>query len=85
MPVERLLVVADSVNGLSVRLPITEWLSIPPTLTVTMLREPLDEWMFLRAHTTIGADGMGIARGQVHDRDGFVAETAQPLLVQRRG
>jgi hypothetical protein len=83
-PAERLMILADSTNGLSVQLPIAEWLSIPPTLSVTLLRPPAAEWMFLRAHTTIGPDGVGIARGQMYDESGYVAETAQPLLVQRR-
>lgn len=80
----RLLVVADSVNGMSARLPISEWLSIPPSLTVTVQRPPAGEWMRFRANTQIGPDGIGIARGQVEDTTGFVAEVAQPLLIEPR-
>jgi hypothetical protein len=83
-PVCRLLVVADSMNGLSIRLPLKEWLSIPPTLNVTVQHPPVSEWMLFHAQTLIGPDGIGIARGQVEDEAGFVAEIAQPLLVQPR-
>ena len=81
---EQLLVVADSVNGMSARLPISQWLSIPPTVTVTVQRPPTGDWMRFRANTQIGPHGVGIARGSVEDVDGFVAEVAQPLLVQPR-
>lgn len=84
-PAERLLIVADSINGISVRLPIQHWLSIPPALSVTVQRLPSDEWMRFKASTLIGPDGIGIARGQVEDHGGFVAEVAQPLLLQPRG
>lgn len=83
-PTERLLLIADSVNGLSMRLPMEEWLSIPPTLTVTVLRPPAHDWILVRSETTIGSAGIGIARGQIYDEDGFVAEVAQPLLVEPR-
>lgn len=84
-PVERLLIVADSVNGMSIRLPLDEWLSIPPTLNVTIQHLPRGPWMRFKANTLIGPDGVGIAHGQVTDLDGFVADVAQPLLLQPRG
>lgn len=82
--IERLLIVADSVNGLSVRLPIDEWLSIPPTLTVSVLRTPIDEWVHMDSETTLGPNGIGLASGQLRDARGLVAEVAQPLLLDRR-
>lgn len=83
-PVSRLLVVADSANGLSGELPLAEWLFIPPTLSVTVLREPVGEWMFLDARSTIGPHGRGLARAHLSDPTGLVAEVAQPLLVAPR-
>ncbi|WP_028659930.1 thioesterase family protein [Nocardioides insulae] len=83
-PVERMLVLADSVNGLSIRLPVDEWLSIPPTLTVTILRPPAGEWLFLDTRTLLGPAGTGLARGHLFDAVGPVADVAQPLLVDRR-
>ncbi|BBH70019.1 hypothetical protein ACTI_67040 [Actinoplanes sp. OR16] len=83
-PIERLMVLADSVNGLSLELPIAQWLSIPPTVNVTVLRPPAHDWMLLRTRTVIGAGGVGLARGQIYDEDGLLAEVAQPLLVQPR-
>ncbi|WP_445256370.1 thioesterase family protein [Nocardioides aurantiacus] len=83
-PVSRLLVVADSANGLSGELPLAEWLFIPPTLSVTVLREPAEEWLFLDARSTIGPHGRGLAQATLADRQGLVATVAQPLLVAPR-
>lgn len=83
-PVSRLLVVADSANGLSGELPLAEWLFIPPTLSVTVLREPTDEWLWFDARSTIGPHGRGLAEATLADRDGLVATVAQPLLVAPR-
>jgi hypothetical protein len=83
--VERLLTVADSANGVSLRLPPTEWLSVPPGLTVTVLREPAGEWVHLRARTHLSGDGTGLCEGELADADGLAATVSQPLLVAPRG
>jgi hypothetical protein len=83
-PLHRLLTIADSTNGVSLRLPISEWWSIPPTLSVTVLRIPSSEWAFLDARTEIGPDGRGIAHATMSDRAGVLARIEQPLMVSRR-
>ncbi|CUR54566.1 conserved hypothetical protein [metagenome] len=83
-PIARLLVVADSTNGLSGVLPLAQWLFIPPTLTVTIQRPPASEWMLVHATSTVGPNGIGLAQGSVHDDDGLVAHIAQPLVVTPR-
>ncbi len=81
---QRLLVVADSANGLSGELPITEWYFIPPTMTATIQRAPRHEWMFLDAHSTIGPHGIGLTQATIADEDGLCAAVAQPLMVAPR-
>jgi len=83
-PLHRLMVVADSANGVSARLPILEWWSIPNTLTVTVERLPTDEWLWMDAATDIGPHGRGVAHAVLSDRAGVLAHVAQPLLVRRR-
>jgi hypothetical protein len=80
----RALIVADSANGLSAVLPMAQWLSIPPTMTTTLLRHPVGEWTHLACRTRLGDDGVGIAHGDLSDRDGLVGEVSQPLLVRAR-
>ena len=80
----RALIVADSANGLSAVLPMAQWLSIPPAMTTTLLREPVGEWTHLACRTQLADDGVGLAHGDLSDRDGVIGEVAQPLLVRAR-
>ena len=82
---DRLLVLADSTNGISLELPLTEWLSMPTALTVTVLRPPVGEWVHLDARTHLAGDGIGLSHGQLSDPDGVLAMATQPLLVAPAG
>jgi acyl-Coa thioesterase superfamily protein/acyl-CoA thioesterase superfamily protein len=81
---DRALIVADSANGLSAVLPFDRWLSIPPTMTATLLRPADGEWVHLAARTTISEDGLGLAEGDMFDQSGKIGQVAQPLLVRAR-
>jgi hypothetical protein len=80
----RALIVADSANGLSAVLPMDEWLSIPPTMTATLLRHPEGEWTYMDCGTDLSDDGLGLTRAVLSDARGRLGEVAQPLLVRRR-
>jgi acyl-CoA thioesterase len=81
---DRVLIAADSANGLSLSLPMDQWFSIPPTMTATLLRPPDGEWVYLSCRTHLADDGIGLARADLFDARGFIGEVAQPLLVQKR-
>jgi Thioesterase-like superfamily len=81
---DRVLIAADSANGLSLSLPLERWFSIPPTMTATLLRPPDGEWIHLACRTHLTDDGLGLAHADLFDPDGFIGEVAQPLLVQKR-
>ncbi|HEX3779138.1 MAG TPA: thioesterase family protein [Pseudonocardiaceae bacterium] len=81
---QRLMVVADSGNGLSNRLDIRRWLFINTELSVHILREPTGEWIGLDAATAIGPNGMGTASSVLHDQLGQVGRGAQELLIRPR-
>ncbi|GII04046.1 thioesterase family protein [Planobispora takensis] len=80
----RTLIVADSANGLSLALPPEHWLSIPPTMTTTLLRPPTGDWVHMDCDTHLSDDGLGLARATLLDPGGYVGEVTQPLLVRRR-
>ncbi|WP_304454693.1 thioesterase family protein [Nocardiopsis sp. YSL2] len=80
----RALIVADSANGLSAVLPMDEWLSIPPTMTATLLRHPEGDWTYMDCGTELSDDGLGLTRAALSDAGGRLGEVAQPLLVRRR-
>lgn len=79
---QRLLVVADSGNGVASRMDPREWLFINSELTVHLHREPTGEWIALDATTAIGPTGVGTAFSVLHDRTGPVGRGAQALLVR---
>jgi hypothetical protein len=81
---QRMLVIADSANGLSAELPFLKHLFIPPSIDVTLLRYPVGEWTFMRAKTVMVGDGIGMAEGHLYDETSLVAMVSQPLLVAPR-
>ena len=83
-PLERVLAVADSGNGLSAELDITRWQFINPELTVHLHRMAAGEWICLDARTTISTGGAGLATSVLSDLDGPVGVGAQSLLITAR-
>ena len=84
-PLERVLVLADSANGVSSALNPGEWLFVPPGVNVTLHRYPEGEWVYLAATSTLAADGLGSTLGTLGDQSGPLGSVAQPLLVARQG
>jgi len=78
------LIAADSANGLSLSLPLEQWFSIPPSMTVALLRPPVGVSVHLACRTHLTDDGVGLAHANLFDTNGFIGEVAQPLLVQKR-
>jgi acyl-coenzyme A thioesterase PaaI-like protein len=83
-PTQRLLVTADSGNGISSALPLDGWLYVNTELTVHLLRPPEGELYCLDAATTIGPTGGGYAISTLSDTAGEVGRGAQALLIRPR-
>lgn len=83
-PLQRVLAVADSGNGLSNELDIRQWQFINPELTVHLHREAVGEWICVDAATTISTGGAGLATTALSDRDGPIGAGAQSLLISPR-
>ena len=83
-PLARVLVAADAANGVSAQLPLDRWLSIPPGMAATLLREPAGEWVHLDCRTQLADDGLGLCSGVLSDEHGALGEVTQPLLVRER-
>lgn len=80
-PLDRVLVVADSANGVSARLEMSEWLYVPPAVTVTLHRYPEDEWVLISARSDLASDGVGSTTGTLSDSSGSIGSVTQPLLI----
>ena len=83
-PLQRVLAVADSGNGISSELDLRHWHFINPELTVHLHREAVGEWICLDASTAISTGGAGLATSVLSDLQGPVAVGAQTLLVAPR-
>ncbi len=83
-PLTRVLILADSGNGVSSELDIQAWQFINPELTVHLHREPVGEWICIDATTAISQGGVGLATSVLSDRDGPIGVGAQALLVNPR-
>jgi hypothetical protein len=80
----RFTVVADSANGLSAPLSFSEWLFIPPGVSMHLHRYPAGEWVRLTAKSDPGHDGIGLTEGTLADAAGRCGTVTQPLLVAPR-
>lgn len=84
-PLSRVLVAADSGNGISWVLPLDRYLFVNTELTVHLARMPEGEWVCLDATTRVGAQGAGIAESVLWDQRGRIGRGNQSLLVAPRG
>jgi acyl-Coa thioesterase superfamily protein/acyl-CoA thioesterase superfamily protein len=79
---QRVMVVADSGNGVSAALDWREYLFINTDLTVHLLRLPETQWVCLEAQTLIGS--LGMADTALWDERGRIGRAVQTLLVRAR-
>lgn len=83
-PLQRVLVAADSGNGVSAALDWRRYLFINVDLTVHLHRLPAAEWVCLEALTIAEPSGLGLADTSLHDELGPLGRAAQTLLVRER-
>jgi acyl-Coa thioesterase superfamily protein/acyl-CoA thioesterase superfamily protein len=81
-PLQRVLVAADSGNGVSAALDWRTYHFINTELTVHLMRPLEGEWVCLDAVTRV--DGLGLAETTLWDERGRIGRAAQTLLVRRR-
>ncbi|MEU1278766.1 thioesterase family protein [Streptomyces sp. NPDC005805] len=81
---DRVLVAADSGNGLSNVLDFGRHVFINPDLTVHLHRHPVGEWVCVDARTSVDAAGIGLADAMLHDEKGPTGRSAQSLFVAPR-
>jgi hypothetical protein len=83
-PLARVVIAADSGNGVSAALEYRRFLFINTDLTVHLHRLPGGEWVCLDAVTRPEAHGVGMADTLLLDEAGTIGRAAQTLLVRRR-
>ena len=83
-PLERVLVAADSGNGVSATLDWSRYLFVNVDLSVHLHRPLSGEWVCLDAITIPERTGIGIADTALYDERGPVGRADQTLLVDER-
>jgi Acyl-CoA thioesterase C-terminal domain/Acyl-CoA thioesterase N-terminal domain len=83
-PLTRVLVLADSGNGISSMLDFDRWMFINPDLTVYLHRLPEGEWVHLDAESELQGNGVGLASSVLSDRRGAVGRGLQSLFIAPR-
>lgn len=83
-PLSRVLVLADSGNGISSALDFSKWIFINPDLTVYLHRLPRGDWVCLDAQTTTQRTGVGLAMSTLSDEEGVIGRGLQSLFVGPR-
>ena len=77
----RVLVAADSGNGVSSPLDYREWMFINADVSVTLRRPPDGEWVGLEASTYPESDGIGMSDTMLRDERGMLGRSTQALFV----
>jgi hypothetical protein len=83
-PLQRVLVAADSGNGVSATLEWSRYLFINVDLSVHLHRLPAGEWVCLDAITIPEPEGVGLADSALYDEHGPLGRSLQTLLVRER-
>ena len=84
-PRDRVLVAADSGNGVSAPLDYHRFVFINTDLTVNLRRLPEGEWVCLDAVTYADRHGIGMSDTTLHDERGMIGRATQALLIADRG
>ncbi len=84
-PLVRVLVAADSGNGVGGALDTSAWTFINPETTVHLHAYPGGEWVGLESSAAVEPSGVGVVRTTVHDpATGPIGAAAQSVLVAKR-
>ena len=81
---DRVLVAADSGNGVSSPLDYRRYVFINADLSVALRRLPSGDWVCLDAITYAEPDGVGLSDTALLDERGLIGRATQSLLVRER-
>jgi len=83
-PLARVLIAADSGNGVAVVLDPARYTFINADLTVYLHRLLAGEWVCLDAETLPEPTGVGVTRSRLWDLDGPLGWALQSLVIEAR-
>lgn len=80
-PLQRVMIAADSGNGVSMALSPMQFSFVNPDLTVYLHRPASGEWVCLDARTIVQEHGIGLADTRLLDEHGPIGRSAQSLVI----
>jgi hypothetical protein len=83
-PLQRVMIAADSGNGISAALDVDRFTFVNPDLTVYLHRLPAGEWICLDATTVVQPSGIGLAECALYDEEGHIGHSLQSLVLASR-
>jgi hypothetical protein len=83
-PLQRVMIAADSGNGIAVVLDPARYTFVNADLTVYLHRVLVGEWVCLEAVTIPEPTGIGLTRSRLWDLDGPFGSALQSLVVEAR-
>jgi hypothetical protein len=83
-PLQRVMIAADSGNGIAIVLDPRRTTFLNADLTVALHRPPVDEWVGVDSSTTPEPSGIGLTVSRLLDRQGPIGMALQSLVVEAR-
>lgn len=82
-PIEYLMQVTDTANGIGATLDYSQWAFMNTDLVVHIHRQPNPNgWIGISARGSIGPDGIGMTSAELYDERGPIGRSMQTLLVR---
>ena len=83
-PLDALMLMIDSANGISAELDILNWSFVPVDISVGMYRLPEGPWVGMDARTVMGNDGIGQTTTDIFDTRGKIGQSIHTLFIRPR-
>jgi hypothetical protein len=84
-PLQRIMMAADSGNGVAIVLDPRRFTFLNADLTVALHRLPVTEWVCVDARTAVEPTGVGLCQARLLDERGPLGIGLQSLIVEPRG
>lgn len=81
--VERAVAASDFGNGVAHPVPFGEYLFANCDLNVSLFRDPVGEWIGIRARTDFDPGGAGVTATELFDAEGRIGTASQTLYLDR--
>lgn len=80
---QRAVAAADFGNGVAHAVPFGSYLFANPDLNVSLARDPVGEWIGVRARTGFDPAGAGATSTDLFDADGWIGVASQTLYLEK--